>query len=57
MLAHTGDFEGARRWAGCASTEGGGVLAVPYDIPHSSVTKWQETLGTHILRNPLPSFF
>ena len=46
MLAHTGNFEGARR--GCASTEGGGVHAVPYDIPHSSVAKRQETLGTHI---------
>lgn len=55
MLAHTGNFEGARRWAGCASTEGRGVLAVPYDIPHSSVAKRQETLGTHILRKSPPS--
>jgi hypothetical protein len=50
MLAHTGNFESARCW--CAPTEGGSVLAVPYDIPHSSVAKRQETLGTHILHYP-----
>ena len=47
MLVHTGNFEGARRRR-CVSVEGGGVLAVPYDIPHSSVAKRQETLGTHV---------
>ena len=53
MLAHTGNVEGACHW--CTSNEGGSVHAIPYDIPHSSVAKRQETLGTHILRSPLPS--
>src|SRR5258708_6087642 len=50
MLAHPGNFEDARRRR-YASPARRRVYAVPYDIPHRTVAKRQDVLGTHIYTN------